>query len=43
MPLLEIQFLVYSLLTRVFHLLLQAIVAQVIFEKLYKIAHPLLF
>lgn len=43
MPLLEIQFLVYSLLTRVFHLPLQAAVAQVIFGKLYKIAHPLLF
>lgn len=43
MPLLEIQFLIYSLLTRVFHFPLQLTVAWVIFGKLYKIVHPLLF
>lgn len=43
MPLLEIQFLFYSLLTRAFHFPMQLIVAWVIFGKLYKIVRPLLF
>lgn len=43
MPLLEIQFLFYSLLTSIFHFPLQFIVAWVIFGKLYTIVHTLLF
>lgn len=43
MPLLEIQFLFYSLLTGIFHFPLQPIVAWGIFGKLCKIVHSLLF